>query len=177
MPHLDHTAATEMTFPPLEWNDTDRDYSRNLCIHELFEMQAQRRGEFVAVVFEGQQLTYQELNRRSNQLAHYLRKREVGPEVLVALCVERSLDMIVGLLGILKAGGAYVPLDPGYPRERLEYMVKDAGIGVLVTEAGLRGRLPWYVGKVIELEEEGGVVGGEREDNVQVEVDGDHLAY
>ena len=95
MSHLNHTAATETTFPPLEWNDTDRDYSRNLCIHELFEIQAQRRGESVAAVFEAQQLTYQELNRRSNQLAHYLRKREVGPEVLVGGVARGLLEALV----------------------------------------------------------------------------------
>src|SRR4051812_24278068 len=98
---------------PSEWNDTLRDYPRDACIHTLFEAQALASSESVALTFEQQKLTYGELNRRSNQLARYLRSRGVGPDVLVGLCLERSLDMIVGLLGILKAGGAYVPLDPG----------------------------------------------------------------
>src|SRR5687768_3353575 len=86
-----------------------------LCLHQRFEAQVERTPDAVAVVFEGKKLTYQELNCRANQLAHYLRKLAVGPEVRVGLCVERSLEMVVGLLGILKAGGAYVPLDPSYP--------------------------------------------------------------
>ena len=89
----------------------------------------------MAVVYEEQQLTYRELNRRANQLAHYLRSLGVGPEVLVGICVERSVEMVVGLLGILKAGGAYVPLDPEYPRERLSFMLDDARVSVLLTQA------------------------------------------
>src|SRR6266704_3503286 len=101
MSHQDHTAAEEATFPPLEWNNTYHDYPRDLCIHQLAEMQAQRRGESVAVVFEGQQLTYQELNRRANRLGHYLQKRGVGPEIPVAICTEHSAEMLVGILAIL----------------------------------------------------------------------------
>ena len=93
------------------------------CIHELFEEQVERTPEAVAVICEEQQLTYRQLNARANQLAHYLRKRGVGPEVLVGICVERSLEMVIGLLGILKAGGAYVPLDPSYPEKRLAFHV------------------------------------------------------
>ena len=100
----------------IEWNDTQRDYPKNKCIHQLFEAQVEKSPDAVAVTFEDQQLTYRELNKRANQLAHYLRKRGVGPDVLVAICVERSLEMVVGLLGILKAGGAYVPLDPNIRR-------------------------------------------------------------
>jgi len=96
----------------LEWNDTKRDYPSDKCIHQLFEEQVERTPEATAVVFGDQQLTYRELNNRANQLAHYLQKLGVGPEVLVGICVERSIEMVVGLLGILKAGGVYVPLDP-----------------------------------------------------------------
>src|SRR5207244_8855777 len=96
----------------------------------------------VAAVFEGERLSYGELDARANRLAHHLRALGVGPEVVVGLCVERSLEMLVGLLGILKAGGAYLPLDPGYPRERLAFMLSDAGAPVLVTQAALRGQLP-----------------------------------
>ena len=100
------------------WNDTQTDYPKDQCIHQLFEAQVARTPEAIAVVFEDQQLTYDELNTRANQLAHYLQGLGVVPDVLVGICMERSLEMVVALLGILKAGGAYVPLDPGYPKER-----------------------------------------------------------
>ena len=109
----------------VEWNQTAREYPQDQCVHQLFEAQVERTPEAVAVVFEGQSLTYRELNARANQLGHHLRSLGVGPDVLVGLCVERSLEMIVALLGILKAGGAYVPLDPLLPRERLAFMVQD----------------------------------------------------
>ena len=103
-------------------------YPNDKMIHELFEAQVERSPEAVAVVCEDRQLTYGELNRRANQLGHYLRKRGVGPEVRVGICMNRSVEMVVGLLGILKAGGAYVPLDRAYPGERLNYMIQDAGM-------------------------------------------------
>src|SRR4028118_606906 len=109
----------------VEWNGTKADYPQDRCIHQLFEQQAQRTPDAVAVVFEDQKLTYRELNERSNQLAHYLQKFGVKPEVLVGICTERSLDAIVGLLGILKAGGAYVPIDPTYPKERSIFMLEE----------------------------------------------------
>ncbi len=111
-------------------------------LHELFERQASTRGDAVAVMFEGRSLTYAELNARANQLARRLQTLGVGPEVLVGICVERSLEMVVGLLAILKAGGAYVPLDPAYPKDRLEYMLADCGAAVLLTQASLLGHLP-----------------------------------
>ena len=100
----------------VEWNDTRIDYPSDKCIYELFETQVAKTPDAIAVVFANQQLTYRELNSRANQLAHYLRKLGVGPETLVGICMERSIEMIVGLLGILKAGGAYVPLDSTYPK-------------------------------------------------------------
>jgi amino acid adenylation domain-containing protein len=114
------------------------DYPKDKCIHELFEDQVERTPDAVAVVFEDQQFTYGELNTRANQLAHYLRKLGVGPEVLVGICLERSIEMIVGLLGILKAGGAYVPLDPSYPQERRQFIVNDTSISVLLTRRAWR---------------------------------------
>src|SRR5262249_32659100 len=117
----------------VEWNDTTADYPKDSCIHELFEAQVDRTPEAIAVQFEGKQLTYRQLNSLANQLARYLRGLGVGPEKLVGICVERSLEMVVGLLGILKAGGAYVPLDPLYPRERLEFMLTDPHVLVLIT--------------------------------------------
>src|SRR5215813_6923909 len=102
----------------VKWNQTAADYPRDRCVHELFEQQVELTPDSVAVVYEGEQLTYQELNRRANQLAHYLREMGVGAEMKVGLYVERSLEMIIGLLSVMKAGGAYLPLDAHYPRER-----------------------------------------------------------
>jgi amino acid adenylation domain-containing protein len=126
----------------VEWNDTKRDYPKDKCVHELFEEQVERTPDAIAVVFpstgsghsEDSRLTYRELNRRANQLAHYLRKRGVGPEALVGVCVERSLEMVVGLLGILKAGGAYVPMDANSPNKRLAFMLQDAHATVVLTQ-------------------------------------------
>src|SRR5579864_624016 len=114
-----------------EWKGCDAEYPQR-CVHELFEEQAEKTPEAIAVEYEGQRLSYGELNRRGNRLGHYLRKLGAGPEARVGICVERSLDMVVGLLGILKAGAAYVPLDITYPRERLSYMLKDSGVEVLI---------------------------------------------
>jgi amino acid adenylation domain-containing protein len=115
-------------------NDTKTEYPKDKCIHQLFEEQAEKTPDAIALIFEEQQLTYRELNTRANQLAHHLRKLGVGPEALVAIYVERSIEMIVGLLGILKAGGAFVPLDSSYPRERLAFMLEDARVRVLLTQ-------------------------------------------
>ena len=118
----------------VKWNDTKRDDPSDKCIHQLFEEQVARTPEAAAVVFEDQQVTYRELNNRANQLAHYLQKFSVGPEVLVGICVERSIEMVVGLLGILKAGGAYLPLHPSYPKDRIAYILKDTQASILLTE-------------------------------------------
>ncbi len=109
----------------VQWNDTQRDYPSDKCIHQVFEKQVEENPDGIAVVFEDQQLTYGELNHKANQLAYYLRKHGVGPDTLVGICMERSGAMVIGLLGILKAGGAYVPLDPSYPQERLVFMLED----------------------------------------------------
>jgi len=125
----------------MEWNDTQADYPQDECIHQLFETQVEQTPESVAVMFGGQQLTYRELNCRANQVAHHLCSLGVGPDALVGICVERSLEMAVGLLGILKAGGAYVPLDPAYPQERLAFMLQDAQVSVLLTQQRLVEKL------------------------------------
>jgi amino acid adenylation domain-containing protein len=125
----------------IDWNQTTVDYPKDRCLHELVEEQAERTPEAVAAVFKSTQLTYRQLNDRANQLAHHLQKLGVGPDTLVGICLERSLEMVVGFLGILKAGGAYVPLDPGYPKERLAFMVHDSGAPVLLTRQGLRDQL------------------------------------
>jgi amino acid adenylation domain-containing protein len=135
-----------------ELNRTQTKYANNKCIHQLFESQVAQTPNNLAVVFENQQLTYAELNLRANQLARYLQQLGVGPEVLVGLCVERSLDMIVGLLGILKAGGAYVPLDPTYPPNRLAYMLQNAQVPVLLTQQQLVNRVPTGPDQVVCLD-------------------------
>jgi non-ribosomal peptide synthetase component F len=125
-----------------EWNATERAYPDQQCVHELFEAQAARTPDAVAVTSGDEQLTYAELNQRANQLARRLRSLGVGPEMLVGLCLPRCLDLYVGMLGILKSGGAYVPLDASYPSSRLEFMLKDAEVNVLVTRQALLAGLP-----------------------------------
>ncbi len=125
----------------IDWNQTAVAYPKDRCVHELIEEQAELAPEAVAVVFEDAQLTYRQLNERANQLAHHLQELGVGPDTLVAICVERSLEMVVGLLGILKAGGAYLPLDPSYPKERLAFMLRDSGTPLLLTHQRLRDQL------------------------------------
>ncbi|MEP6518172.1 amino acid adenylation domain-containing protein [Microcoleus vaginatus] len=135
--NLQYLSAKERAHLLVECNNTQADYPQNLCIHQLFEMQADRTPDAVALVFGEERVTYRELNLRSNQLARYLQKIGVGAEVLVGLCCGRSLDLIVGMLGILKAGGAYLILDPSYPAERSSFMVKDAQVSVLLTRQGI----------------------------------------
>jgi amino acid adenylation domain-containing protein len=137
-----------------EWNRTGRDFPRDKCIHQLFETQAERTPEAVAVVCERQSLTYGELNARANRLAWHLRKLGVGPDSLVGICVERSLEMVIGLLGILKAGGAYVPLDPEYPKERLAYMLEDGQVRVALANEKTRDRLPPLATHVVSIDRE-----------------------
>ncbi len=136
-----------------EWNDTARPITP-ATLPELVEAQAAKTPHAIAVVYETQELTYAELDARANQLAHHLRRLGVGPEVVVGLCVERSLEMVIGLLGILKAGGAYLPLDPDYPSERLAFILEDAGTPVLVTQSKLVDRLPVASGCVVRLDAE-----------------------
>ncbi len=139
----------------VEWNDTQTDYyPADKCIHHLFEEQVERFPDNIAAVFGDEGLTYRELNQRANQLAHHLQTLGVGPEVLVGLCVERSLEMVVGLLGILKAGGAYLPLDPNYPPERLAMMLTDAQPLVLLSQNHLLDTLPNTSAKIITLDKD-----------------------
>ncbi|HEU5415537.1 MAG TPA: condensation domain-containing protein, partial [Candidatus Angelobacter sp.] len=125
-----------------EWNATEVEYPRDKCVHELFEEQVARTPDAIALVFEGNELNYAQLNAKANQLAHYLREQGVKPDSLVALCVERSLEMVIGILGIVKAGGAYVPIDPSYPAERLRFMIEASEPVVLLTQSHLLDRLP-----------------------------------
>ncbi len=137
----------------IEWNRTETDYPKDKTIVDLFEEQVEKTPDNIAAVFEGQRLTYAELNRQANQLAHALIVLGVQADTLVGICVERSLEMVVGLLGILKAGGAYVPLDPDYPRERLHFMLEDSQTPVLLTQSFLQERLPELQAKVFCLDE------------------------
>jgi amino acid adenylation domain-containing protein len=125
----------------VEWNRTEASYPKGRCLHELFEEQVERTPEAIAVAFQDKELTYRQLNDRANQLGRHLRKLGVGPDTLVGICVERSLEMMVGLLGILKAGGAYVPLDPRYPSERLAFMLRDSGAPLVLTQQRFREEL------------------------------------
>jgi amino acid adenylation domain-containing protein len=139
---LSLSSAAEQQQVLLAWNDTAGDYPRDKCIHELFEAQVERTPEATALSYDNERLSYRELNERANQLAHYLSAAGVGSEVLVGLCLERSVEMVVAVLGVLKAGGVYVPLDPAYPQERLAFMLADSRITVLLTEESLLTRLP-----------------------------------
>ena len=158
------------------WNATARDYPQGQWVHHLFEAQVLAQPHAAAVAFGSERLDYAELNRRANRLAHRLIDAGVGPDVLVGLAVERSIEMVVGLLAVLKAGGAYVPLDPEYPRERLAYMLEDSGVKLLLTQVHLREQLP------IPQELETLVLGesgfeGYSEANPAIGLDGENLAY
>ncbi|MBA2682308.1 MAG: AMP-binding protein, partial [Ktedonobacteraceae bacterium] len=139
------------------WNSTATAYPVH-CIHELFQEQAARNPTGTALVFEGRSLTYSELDLRSNQLARHLQQCGVGPDVLVGVCMERSFELVIALMGILKAGGGYVPLDPGYPKDRLAYMLEDSGTGVLLTQSHLRVVLPEHTAHTICLDQDWSVL-------------------
>lgn len=161
----------------VKWNDTQREYPQEKCIHQLFEAQVELTPEAVAVVFENSVLTYCELNARANQLAHHLRSLGVKPEVLVGICVERSLDMVIGLLGILKAGGAYVPFDPAYPRERLALMLSDSQVSVLLTQQQLVDKLPDHKAHVVCLDKDWQSISHTSQENLASSVTIANLAY
>ena len=160
-----------------EWNDTRTDYPQNKCIHQLFEEGVQQYLEDVALTFDSQHLTYRELNSRSNQLARYLQKLGVGAEVLVGLCAERSIDLIVGMLAILKAGGAYLPLDPSYPRDRLNLMLEDAQVKVLLIQDKLIENFRDFSNSVIYFDRDWEDIAKESAENPANTVTADNLAY
>ena len=161
----------------VEWNDTTKEFAKEASLHELFEAQVRRTPNAIALSYNDTSLTYLELNERSNQLAHYLRSLGVGPEIPVALCLERGIEMIVGILGVLKAGGAYVPLDPNYPRERLAFMLEDSRAPVLLTQTHLLGQLPNSSARVLCLDEEGEAIGAGSEANPESHAVSHNLAY
>jgi len=161
----------------VEWNDTQTNAIQDQCIHQLFEAQVQRTPDAIAVQFGEQKLTYRELNERANQLAHYLQGLGVKPEVLVGICVERSIEMVVGLLGILKAGGAYVPLDPTYPIERLQYMVSDAQLSLLLTQDKFQFKFSANNLNKVALDRDWIIIAQECQENPVSQVKPDNLVY
>ncbi|WP_226889236.1 non-ribosomal peptide synthetase [Nostoc sp. MG11] len=150
---------------------------QNLCIHQMFEIQVERSPDTIAVVFENTQLTYRQLNQRANQLAHHLRTLGVEPEVLVGICLERSLEMIIGLLGILKAGGAYVPLDPAYPSDRLAFILEDTQIPVMLTTQQLVKSLATHGIQVVCLDSDWEIITQNSQENLFCNATPDNLIY
>jgi amino acid adenylation domain-containing protein len=160
-----------------EWNDTAQDYPRDICLHELFEQQASRTPDAVALICGERHISYAELNERANQLARYLQRQGVGPETMVGLMIERSIEMVVGLLGILKAGGAYVPLDPAYPQERLTFMLEDSQARVLLTQRHLLERLTDCAAQVVCIDDDWRKIIYESGKNLASEVSSNNVAY
>jgi amino acid adenylation domain-containing protein len=161
-----------------KWNATQREYPQELCVHELFEQQVERTPDAVALVFEEQQLTYGQLNRRANQLTHHLQMLGVGPEVLVGICMDRSIEMVMAMLGVLKAGGAYVPLDPTYPQERLAFLVTDSGVQVVLIHSLLKPE--WLLShklQILELGRQREAMSAHRQENWQGSVVSENVAY
>ncbi|MCX7571137.1 amino acid adenylation domain-containing protein [Tumebacillus sp. DT12] len=159
------------------WNDTAREYPRDVCLHQLFEQQAARTPEATALVFGEECLTYGELNSRANKLARHLQRSGVGPDVLVGVCMERSVEMVVALYGILKAGAAYVPIDPTYPQDRLAYLLEDSGVPMLLTQSHLADGLPEHGATVLKLDTDWVQIAVEEDGNVTSGVLPTHLAY
>ena len=161
----------------VEWNKARIANPSVECLHQFFEEQVERTPHAVAVKCDGQSLTYRELNERSNRLAHHLKKLKVGPEVLVGICTERSLEMLIGILGVLKAGGAYVPLDPAYPKDRLEVILTDAKAEILLTQKKLQNTLPPQVAKLIFLDADWPAIAREEASNPVRNAQSSNLAY
>jgi amino acid adenylation domain-containing protein len=175
--HLPLLTAREKQQILIDWNKTEANYPKDKCIHQLFEEQVAKTPDNIAVVFEEQQLTYRQLNEKANQLGHYLQKLGVKPETLVGICLERSLAMIIGVLGILKAGGAYVPLDPDYPQERLQFMIEDSQISILLSQEKLVTLLQFKRKNIIELDQDWQLIQREKKNNLEKAVKSDNLAY
>ncbi|MGZ5790412.1 MAG: condensation domain-containing protein, partial [Burkholderiaceae bacterium] len=159
------------------WNDTDKNYPRKQTLHQLFEAQVARTPDHAALVYEDKALTYAELNAKANQLAHYLRAQGVGPDVLVGVCTERSIEMVVALYGILKAGGGYVPFDPAYPKERLVFMLEDSKPSVMLTQQHLLDSLPTSDITTFCLDTQWSLVESQPTSNPKNHTDEANLAY
>lgn len=161
----------------LAFNDTQVDFPEDKCIHQLFEEQVAKTPDATAVTFENESLTYSQLNKRANHVAHYLRSLSIKPGVLVGLCCDRSLEMIVGMLGILKSGAAYVPFDPAYPQEHQTFMIQDADVPILLTQQHLHANLPQNQAKVVCLDTYWSTIALSSEENPITEVTASDLAY
>jgi len=159
------------------WNETGCDYEQGVCLPQLFERQAATTPDAVAVIFDDSSITYRELNARANRLANHLRTLGVGPEVLVGICLERSIEMVVGLLGILKAGAAYVPLDPAFPTERLAFMLQDSRAALLLTEEALLKELPEVDAEIVCIDAHSKAISAHSGDNLEPAVTSSSLAY
>ncbi|MEM7539708.1 MAG: amino acid adenylation domain-containing protein, partial [Chloroflexota bacterium] len=160
-----------------EWNDTVIDFGEPQIIHAFFEQQVGQIPDAIALVFDGKQLTYRELNSRANQLANHLRQLGVGPDVLVGICIERSLEMVISVLAVLKAGGAYVALDPAYPQERLAFILEDTAALVLVTQTVFVSTFPYFKGHLLCLDTAHTMLEHQSPENPTSDVNGDHLCY
>ncbi len=161
----------------VDWNNTKTNYPHDKCIHQLFEEQVQHHPNSIAVIFGNVQLTYQELNIRSNKLAQYLQKIGVGSENIVGICISQSIEMIVGLLGILKAGGAYLPLDSSYPQERLNFMLEDAQVSVLITQEKLLKSFECFFNPIVCIDKDWEIITQENKNNLENSVTSNNLAY
>ncbi|MBZ0307574.1 MAG: AMP-binding protein, partial [Anaerolineae bacterium] len=161
----------------INWNQTQADYPAESGMHHVIEAQVERTPDKIAAIFDDQQISYRDLNRHANQLAHFLQKRGIGADMLVGLCVERSLDMLVGLLGILKTGAGYVPIDPTFPADRVAYMLEDAQANVLVTQSSLLDTLPQHQGEVVCLDTDWPTIQQEKDTNPNAEFAPENLAY
>lgn len=160
-----------------EWNATETPLPKNPTLKKLFERQVEKSPGAVALVYDKETLTYRELNKRANQLAHHLRSLGVGPEVLVGVFMERSLEMVIALYGILKAGGAYVPFDPDYPKERLAFMMEDTQVPIMLTQNHLPGKLPENTVRVISMDSNWKNISKESPNNLILKTRSDNLAY
>ncbi|MBG9685644.1 hypothetical protein ABD97_10640, partial [Bacillus mycoides] len=161
----------------LNWNNTNVEYPRERCIQDLFEEQVRQNPDAIALRYLEQSMTYSQLNQQANQLAHYLKKQGVTPQTMVGLCVERSMDMIIGILGILKVGGIYVPLDASYPEERLRFMIEDAKISVLVTQSHMKEVFPCDGMTTVMVDHDWKKISQESLENPRNELTGEHIAY
>jgi len=170
-----NAAAPTLEVQLEQWNQTDVSIP-TVCSHQLFEEQVARQPDATAYLFEGRRATYRDLNEQANQIAHLLRKKGIGPDVLVGVCLERCPEMVAALLGVWKAGGAYIPLDPAHPKERLAFMLTDAAAKVLITDVPHRGLFPSEVDTIL-VDADAARIAGERDDNLPATQNQSHLAY
>jgi amino acid adenylation domain-containing protein len=175
--NLPFLSEVELNRVTVEWNKTQGENPETKCVHQIFETKVQQYPDAIALNFANDRITYQELNNRSNKLARHLQKLGVGAEVLVGICIPQSIDTIVGLLAILKAGGAYVPLDPSYPQERLNFMLADARVAVLLTQSNSIDRFQDFTNPIVSIDLDWENISQKRADNLQCASNSDHLAY